>query len=392
MNRPETPPSPGALSLPRTLFSEEHVLFREAARRFVEAEIVPRHAEWEEAGVVPRALWRKAGEAGLLCPTVPEEMGGPGADFLCAVIAIEEMARVGASGPGFWIHSEMVAPYLTRFGSAEQRARWLPGFVAGEVIGAVAMSEPGAGSDLRGMRTRAERVGDGWRLSGQKVFISNGQLADLVVVAARTGEAGRISLFLVPGDAPGFERGRNLKKLGAHAQDTSELFFDAVDLGPEALLGEDGQGFAMLMAGLARERLAIAISCQAKAEAVLELSLTHAREREMFGQRLGDFQASRHRLAQMQTEVLQGRAFVDALIALYMQGGLDATMAAAAKYAQTEMLGRLADAGLQLHGGWGYMTEYPIARFFADARVERIAGGASEVMLDIVGKAMVGRK
>ncbi|MCC6009036.1 MAG: acyl-CoA dehydrogenase family protein [Rhodobacteraceae bacterium] len=378
--------------MPRPIFEEEHILFREAARRFVEAEIVPHHAAWEDAGVVPREIWLRAGEAGLLCPTVPEEWGGPGADFLCAAIAIEEVARVGASGPGFWIHSEMVAPYLTRFGSEAQKARWLPAFVRGEAIGAVAMSEPGAGSDLRGIRTRASRHGSGWRLSGQKVFISNGQLADLVVVAAQTGNGAGISLFLVPGDAPGFQRGRNLRKLGGHAQDTSELFFDEVELGPDALLGEEGGGFSMLMAGLARERLAIAVSCQAKAEAVLEISLDYAREREMFGQRLGDLQAARHRLALMQTEVLQGRAFVDSLLALHLQGALDATMAAAAKYALTEMLGRVADAGLQLHGGWGYMTEYPIARFFADARVERIAGGASEVMLDIVGKAMVGRR
>ena len=379
-------------ALPRPLFSPDHQLFREQVRRFFERDVVPFHAGWDEDGIVPREIWTKAGEAGLLCPTVAEEFGGAGGDFLHATVIIEEQSRVWASGPGFFIHSEMAAPYIATFGSAAQKARWLPRLATGEAIIGVAMSEPDAGSDLKGMKTRADRDGDGFVLRGQKVFISNGQLGDIFVVAARTGsdrDPDAISLFLVEADMPGFRRGRNLKKLGAHAQDTSELFFDDIRLPTTALLGETtGQGFRQLMHGLSRERLSIAISCVAKAEGALDQTLRYAAQRKLFGKTLVDYQNTQFRLAEVRADIVVGRAMVDHMLALHLDGKLDATAAAAAKLWTTEMVCRAVDTCLQLHGGWGYMAEYPIARAYADARAERIAGGTSEVMKSIIAKAL----
>lgn len=375
-------------------FQEEHKIYRDQVRRFVLQEIVPHHARWENEGVVDRSLWRAAGAHGLLCPSLPVDLGGPGGDFLHSVILIEEMAREGANGPGFFVHSEMVAPYIQNFGSEAQKARWLPAMAAGEVIGAIAMSEPGAGSDLRGMRTHATRIDGGWRLNGQKVFISNGQLADLVVVAAKTDlqDKNSITLFLVDTTTPGFQRGRNLEKIGIHAQDTSELFFQDVVVPDEALLGQPKEGFRQLMHGLARERLSIAVSCQTKAEAAVWWTLDYVKQRQVFGVSLSELQNTRFKLAEMQTEIAVGRSFVDDALRRYIDGSRDAVQAAMAKLWVTEMLGRIVDGCLQLHGGWGYMREYPIGRAWVDARIERILGGSSEVMKEIIGRSMIGSK
>lgn len=378
----------------RPFFREDHRLYRDQVRSFLAREIAPYHDEWERQGVVAREAWLKAGEAGLLCASVAEEHGGPGGDYLHNAVVIEEMARVGVSGPGFWIHSEMVVPYIESFGTDAQKAHWLPELVSGRAIGAVGMSEPGAGSDLRGISTSAVRVSEGWRLRGQKVFISNGQLADLVVLAAKTSPKERssrsISLFLVDTSLPGFRRGKNLEKLGYHAQDTSELFFDDVIVPEDALIGSEGDGFSQLIHGLARERISIAVSCQAKAEYAFSTTLDYVRERCLFDRGLGEFQNTRFRLADIRTELAVGRAYVDQMLVRYLADGLDAQTAALAKLWTTEMLGRVTDTCLQLHGGWGYMREFPIARAYADARVERIAGGSSEVLREIIGRAVVG--
>lgn len=371
----------------RPLFSEEHQIFRDQLRAFLSREVIPHHDRWEREGQVSREAWAKAGEAGILCPTVAEADGGLGLDFRFSAVIIEELARANLSGPGFMIHSEMVAPYIARFGTPEQKQRWLPGMVSGAVIGAIAMTEPGAGSDLRGMKTHARREGDAWVVNGSKVFISNGQLADLVVLSAKT-EGDRISLFLVDTTVPGFRRGRNLQKMGCHAQDTSELFFDDMRLPADAVLGGVGQGFSCLMAGLARERTALAIGCVAKAEGIFDLTLAHARDRRMFGKTLLDFQNTRFVLADVKTDLTVGRAYVDDVLRLYLDGALDGETAAMAKLWTTEMVFRTADRCLQLFGGWGYMEEYPISRAFTAARIERIAGGASEVMRDIIGRAL----
>jgi len=379
----------------RPFFREDHRLFRDQVRSFLAREIAPQHDQWEREGVVSRDAWLKAGAAGLLCASVVEEHGGAGGDFLHNAIVIEEMARTGLSGPGFWIHSEMVAPYIETFGTTEQKRRWLPDLVSGKAIGAVGMTEPGAGSDLRGISTTATRVEGGWRIRGQKVFISNGQLADLVVLVAKTDLRERssrsLSLFLVDTGLSGFRRGQNLRKLGYHAQDTSELFFDDLLVPGEALLGDEGDGFGQLIHGLTRERVSIAASCQAKAEFAYRTTLDYVHGRKLFDRALGDFQNTRFKLADVRTELAVGRAYVDQLLLRYVDGGLDDQTAALAKLWTTEMLGRVVDTCLQLHGGWGYMLEYPIARAFADARVERIAGGSSEVLREIIGRAIVGR-
>ena len=372
-------------------FREEHHIFREQVRRFVLQEVTPHHDRWEREGQVDRELWRKAGAQGLLCPNMGEALGGPGGDFLHSAIVIEEMAREGCSGPGFFIHSEMVAPYLVNFGTPAQQQRWLPGMASGEVVGAIAMTEPAAGSDLRGMKTTATRAGDRWLLRGQKVFISNGQLADLAVVAAKTDPRDRnsVTLFLVDTRSPGFRRGRNLDKIGVHAQDTSELFFEDIELGDDCVLGQPGDGFRQLMHGLVPERLAIAVSCQAKAEAALAWTVDYVSQREVFGAPLSTLQNTRFRLAELHTDAAVGRTFVDDALNRHMHGELDATRAAMAKLWVTEMLGRVVDACLQMHGGWGYMREYPIARAWVDARIERILGGSNEIMKEIIARAVM---
>ena len=375
----------------RLPFLEEHHIYREQVRRFLAQQVVPHHARWEAEGAVPRELWCQAGAQGLLCPSLPEVLGGPGGDFLHSVIVIEELAREGLSGPGFFVHSEMVAPYLAAFGTPDQQQRWLPGMVSGEIIGAIAMTEPSGGSDLRGMKTRAHRTKGGWLLKGQKVFISNGQLANLAVVAAKAdmGSKNNITLFLVDTSSQGFHRGRNLEKIGVHAQDTSELFFDDVFVPDDCVLGQPGDGFRQLMHALARERLTIAISCQAKAEASLGWTIGYTQQREVFGSKLSEMQNTRFRLAEMKTETTVSRAFVDDCLVRLLEDKLDETQAAIAKLWATDMLGRVVDGCLQLHGGWGYMREYPIARAYVDARIERILGGSNEIMKEIIGRSLI---
>ena len=375
----------------RALFTEEHEMFREQVRRFVDKEVVPYHDQWERDGVVSRDLWQAAGEAGLLCCEVPEEYGGPGGNFLHSAIVVEELARAGTTGPAFYLHSDIVAPYLMAYGSEDQKKHWLPKMVSGETILAVGMTEPGAGSDLQGMKTRAERDGNHFVINGQKVFISNGQLADLVVLAAKTDpEAGAkgISLILVEREREGFTRGRNLEKIGYHAQDTSELFFQNVRVPITNLLGEENRGFIQLMEQLPQERLLIALRCATTIEAALEWTLAYTRERKAFGRTIFDFQNSRFKLAEVKTRALATRAFTDQCLAAHVRSELDTATASAAKLFTTEQLSWVLDECLQLHGGYGYMREYPIARAWADARMSRIAGGSSEIMKEIISRAL----
>ncbi|OUR77984.1 acyl-CoA dehydrogenase [Alphaproteobacteria bacterium 46_93_T64] len=379
----------------RTLFTEEHRIYREASRRFAEERVAPFHGEWEKQGYVPRSLWREAGEAGFLCASVPEEYGGPGADFLYSSIFCEEIGRVGASGPSFHLHSEIVAPYIINYGSEEQKKKWLPKMVTGEVIVAVAMTEPSAGSDLQGIKTTAIADGDDYVINGQKVFISNGQLADLVVVACKTDpKAGGkgISLILVEGDREGFERGRNLEKVGYKAQDTSELFFSDVRVPKANILGEENRGLYHLMEQLAQERLIIAVRSAAIVEAALEWTVDYTSERKAFGRAISDFQNTRFKLAEVKAKAVMLRAFVDRCLEDHMVGKLDATTAAIAKLQSTEILCEILDECVQLHGGYGYMWEYPIARAWADNRMTRIAGGTSEIMKQIISKELFAKR
>lgn len=376
----------------RHLFDAEHEGFRDTVRRFIEEHVTPHHAEWEKAGQVPRSLWRKAGELGLLCCNVPQEHGGVGGDFLHSAILIEEMARAGATGPTFYLHSDIVAPYLVDFGTPEQKAQWLPRMASGEVIVALGMSEPSGGSDVQSIRTQALREGDEYVINGQKVFITNGHSADLLLLACKTDPsqgARGVSLILVETDRPGFTRGRKLEKIGCKAQDTSELFFSDLRVPVGNLLGEEGGGFKILMTQLAQERLVQAIRAVSAAEAALEWTRSYVAERKMFGQTLADFQNTRFTLANLHAQVLAQRVFVDRCMALHVKGLLDAVDAAACKLVTTDLQFKVMDECLQLFGGWGYMWEYPIARAFADARMCRIGGGTAEVMKQIIANAIL---
>lgn len=373
------------------IYQPEHEEFRRQVRRFIEREILPHQHEWEKAGRFDRKVWRKAGDAGLLCADVPEEYGGAGADRLFGIVVIEELAATGATPSGFWLQSEVVAPYILKYGSDAQKHRWLPELASGRVVTGVAMTEPDAGSDLRGIKTFAEKIADGWKLSGQKVFIGNGALGDLFVVAAKTerSRSGKsISLFLVDASLPGFRRGRTLEKIGAKAQDTAELFFDDMLLGNDALLGKVGDGMAQLSSGLVRERLMIAANAQARAEFALRVTSEYVKNRSAFTQKLIEFQNTRFQLAEIKANVTVGRTFIDDVVKRYVRDQLGPSDAAIAKLWVTEMLCKTADTCLQLHGGWGYMWEYPIARIFADTRVERITGGTSEIMKEIVARTL----
>jgi alkylation response protein AidB-like acyl-CoA dehydrogenase len=375
----------------RSLFAEEHEVFRASVRKFVEQELVPHHERWEEAGRVDREAWRKAGEAGILCCDTAEEYGGPGGDFLYNVVVIEELARAAITGPGFMVHSDMMATYIASFGSEEQKRKWLPKMVSAEVIGALAMTEPGAGSDLKAIRTTAIRDGDDYVINGQKVYISNGQNCDLLVVACKTDPgagAKGVSLILVEATAPGFKRGKNLKKLGLKAQDTSELFFDDVRVPVSNRLGDENRGFAMLMTKLARERLTQAVRSIVVAEQAIQWTVDYTKERKAFGQTIGDFQNTRFKLAELATLAAAGRTFVDQCIALYLKDKLDAVDAAMAKLYATDLHVKAVDECLQFFGGYGYMLEYPIARAYIDGRVVRIAGGAAEIMKQIIGQRL----
>ena len=378
--------------IPRTLFNETHELFRQSTRQFMETEVAPHHHDWEKAGMVPRDLWKKAGDVGLLCPDAPEEVGGAGGDFLFNVIVGEELCRVGASGPGFTLHSDIVLPYLLHYGTPAQKERWIPPMIRGDVITAIAMSEPNAGSDLQSIRTTAEPDGDGYILNGSKTFITNGQLADLVIVVAKTDPAQGAhgtSLFLVESSAEGFSRGRNLEKLGLKAQDTSELFFENVQLGADALLGPKNGGFMLLMQELAQERLSVAVVAMAAAESAIRWTQDYVKEREAFGRPLAKFQNTRFKLAEVSTQFQVGRTFVDRCLELHLQKKLDIPTAAMAKLWATEAQFEITDVCMQLFGGYGYMTEYPIARAWADARVQKIYAGTSEIMKEIIARSML---
>ena len=376
----------------RPLFTAEHDAFREQVRRFCAQEIAPHHAAWEEAHGVPRALWQHAGANGLLCCWLPEALGGPGADLLFDFIVAEELGRIGATGPGFALHSVIVAPYLVAHGTPALRQALLPAMVAGEKIAAIAMTEPGTGSDVAAIRTQARRDGEHYVLSGQKTFITNGHNADVVVVACKTepdqGARG-VSLLVVERGMPGFTRGRKLRKIGQHAQDTAELFFEEVRVPASHLLGEEGQGFKYLMQKLAQERLLVSVGCQARAEAALQWTVDYVKERKAFRQRVADFQNTRFKLAAVATDITAGRAYCDTLIAQHLAGELDAVGAAAGKLWHSELLGRVTDECLQLFGGYGYMADYPIARAYADARIERIYAGTSEIMKEIVARDLL---
>jgi acyl-CoA dehydrogenase len=375
--------------IPRTLFSHEHEIYREAARRFIETEITPFHADWEKMGVVPRELWLKAGAAGLLCTNVPEEYGGSGAGFLYNVVLAEELGRAGATGPGFVVHSDMVASYILAFGTDAQKKKWLPKMVSGEMIGSLGLTEPGGGSDLKALRTRAVRDGADYVINGQKTYISNGQLCDLVVLACKTDpEAGAkgVSLIVVEADTHGFERGRRLDKLGLKAQDTSELFFRDVRVPVTNRLGEEGAGFKMVMHKLAQERLIISANAVAVSEAALGWTVDYTKERKAFGKLIAEFQNTRFKVAELAAQVQSARIFVDRCIELAMAEKLDSTDAAMLKMLTTELQCKVVDECLQFFGGYGYMLEYPIARAYIDSRVRRIAGGSSEVMREIISR------
>ncbi|HEY0473839.1 MAG TPA: acyl-CoA dehydrogenase family protein [Kribbella sp.] len=379
----------------RHLFEADHDAFRETARAFCDKEIVPHHESWEEAGIVPRELWTAAGEAGLLGFMIPEQYGGGGArDFRFNAVVIEEITKARASGPGFSIHADLVSGYLLDYASEEQKVRWLPRFCRGEMITAIAMTEPGAGSDLQGIQTTAIRDGDHYVLNGQKTFISNGILADFVIVVAKTDPAAGyqgISLLVVERGMAGFERGRNLDKIGLKAQDTAELFFDDVRVPVTNLLGEEGKGFIYLMEKLPQERLTIAVVAAAACESMLEITLRYVKERTAFGRPIGSFQNSRFVLAELATETQIARVFVDRCIEELNAGKLTVPDAAMAKWWTTELQKKVADRCLQLFGGYGYMTEYPIAKAYLDTRVQTIYGGTTEIMKEIIGRDIMSR-
>jgi alkylation response protein AidB-like acyl-CoA dehydrogenase len=374
------------------LYEADHEAFRAMLRDFLAKEVVPHHAAWEEAGVVDRSVWLKAGEHGLLGMDVPEEYGGGGvSDFRYNAILSAEISRVGASGLGFTLQNDVVAPYLINLTTDEQKQRWLPGLVSGEIITAIAMTEPGAGSDLQGLTTTARRDGDDWVLNGSKTFITNGINADLVIVVARTDpEAGArgFSLLVVERGMPGFERGRNLDKIGLKAQDTAELFFDDVEVPKANLLGPQGSGFISLMENLPQERVSIAAIAVAVSELVLELCLDYAKNRQAFGKPIGSFQHNRFLLAEMATEVHIARVFLNDCVTKLNAGLVDPALASMAKWWTTELQTKVVDRGVQLFGGYGYMTEYPIAKAFVDSRIQTIYGGTTEIQKEIIGRML----
>lgn len=375
----------------RTLFSPEHEQFRDTVHRFIAQEITPHHAAWEEQGLVPRDLWRRAGAAGLLLPMAPAEHGGGGGDFLHTAIVVEEIARALATGvTGFTTHSDIVAPYLVAFGTQAQKARWLPQMASGEVVASIAMTEPSAGSDLKAIRTTARRVDGGWQLDGQKTFITNGHHADRVLVVAKTEpEAGAkgMSLFWVDARAPGFAKGRLLDKIGQRAQDTAELFFAQVFVPESDLVGEENKAFGYLMHGLVQERLMIALRCASALEAALDWTIAYTRERQTFGKPLIANQHTKFKLAEIKTLAAATRAFVDQCVAEHLAQRLDADGAAMAKLWASEATTAI-DELLQMFGGYGYMREYPIARAYADVRPNRIYGGSSEMMKEIISRTL----
>lgn len=380
----------------RTLFQPDHQAFADSFRRFIEKEVTPHHAAWEDQGYVAREVWSQAGANGFLCMSLPEEYGGAGADKLYSVAQMEELARAGTTGIGFGLHSEIVAPYILHYGTEAQKQKYLPQMASGAVVGAIAMSEPAAGSDLQGIKTTAIKSADGshYVLNGSKTFITNGWHADLVIVVAKTDPAAGAkgtSLLLVERGMPGFEKGQRLKKMGMKAQDTSELFFNDVQVPVDNLLGGpamEGRGFICLMEQLPWERLQIAITAVAAAQAAIDWTLDYVKQRKVFGQSVASFQNTRHTLAELQTQVQVARVFVDKCCELIVRDQLDTETASMAKYWTTDLQCKVMDECVQLFGGYGYMWEYPITRAYADARVQRIYGGTNEIMKEVIARAM----
>lgn len=377
----------------RAVYGEEHQIYRDSVRRFIRAEVLPHFPRWEEAGIVDRSLWDRAGAAGLLCPQVPVEYGGAGGSFKHNAVVVEELAYAGMAGPqtDLSVHNDVCAGYLQHLGSEEQKRRWLGGMASGSTVCAVAMTEPGTGSDLQAIKTSAVREGDRYRVRGAKTFISNGQHCDLVIVVARTSAAAGakgISLVLVEAERPGFRRGRNLEKLGHLSSDTSELFFDDVEVPASNLLGPEGTGFASLMQELPQERLTLAISSMAAAQKAFDITLDYVRTRKAFGQPVAEFQNTRYKLADLKAELCVGWAYIDQSLELHERGQLSTHDASVAKLWCTEMHGRLVDQCLQFFGGYGFMREYEICRLYADARVQRIYGGTSEIMRELISRKL----
>ena len=375
--------------------SSDLELFRDNVQRFIAEHVAPDYQQWERDGITPRALWNKLGEAGLLCVDVPEQYGGAGAPFIFSMALLEEFGKAGfpSVSAGMAVHSDVVAHYLVNCGTTEQKDYYLPKMATGELIGAIAMTEPGAGSDLQSIITSADEQGDDYKINGSKIFITNGQHCDFVVVAARTNKAVAgakgTSLFIVDCATQGFGRGRNLEKIGLHAADTSELFFQDVVVPKTAMLGQPDRGFVVLMSELQRERLTLGFIAQSAAEGTLALTIEYVKERKAFGKPIGDFQNTRFRLAEMQMDVRMHRAFVNECLASYLKGELDVGSVSMAKLGCTEMQGRIADGCLQMFGGYGYMAEYPVSRAYTDARAQRIYGGTSEVMKDLISREIM---
>ncbi|XP_062373641.1 long-chain specific acyl-CoA dehydrogenase, mitochondrial [Sardina pilchardus] len=381
----------------RQIFSEDHDLLRQSVRRFFQEEVMPHHKEWEKAGQVSREVWEKAGECGLLGVFSPEEHGGLGGDLLSAAVVWEEQMYSNCSGPGFSLHSDIVMPYISHYGSNAQIEKFIPPMVAGKCIGAIAMTEPGAGSDLQGVRTYGKRDGSDWILNGNKVFITNGWMSDLVIVVAVTNREARtaahgISLFLVENGMKGFQKGRKLEKIGLKAQDTAELFFEDVRLPADALLGEANKGFYYLMNELPQERLLIAVMAIASCEFMFEETRNYVMQRKAFGKTIAHLQTVQHKLAELKTDICVGRAFVDSCLQLHALRRLDSSTASMAKYWASDLQNKVADQCVQMHGGWGYMWEYPIAKAFVDSRVQPIYGGTNEIMKELIARTIVGQQ
>ena len=378
--------------IPRQLYDSDHQMFRDSVRKFLETEAMPHHEQWEKDGMVSDEIWLKAGEQGFLCPMVPEEYGGVDTDFRYNCIVNEEIGRSGCSGLGWTLHNDISVPYIVRYGNEDQKKKYLPRCVSGELITAIAMTEPGTGSDLQGIKTTAVLEGDHYILNGSKTFITNGQKAGLVIVVAKTdtsaGSKG-ISLFLVEADLSGFSKGKNLQKLGLKAQDTSELFFQDVKVPKGNLLGEEGRGFIYLMQDLPQERLSIAVGAVANAQAIMEVTVNYTKERKAFGTTVASFQNTQFKLAELAAEVTSAEVFSDRCTELLLDGKLDTVTASKLKLLTTDLQCKVADECLQLHGGWGYMWEYPVCRAFADSRVQRIYGGSNEIMKLIISRDLM---
>ncbi len=378
------------------LDASEKALFRESVKKFLDAEVEPHYEAWEKNEIWPRELWNKLGENGFLCVDMSSDYGGFDASFELSCVVVEEVSRAGygALASGISVHSDIVAPYIMHLGSEEQKQRWLPGMVSGEIVGAIGMTEPGAGSDLQGMKTSAEKDGDEFVINGQKTFITNGQHADLIVLAAKTDPkqgAKGVTLFTVDCHLEGYQKGRNLEKMGLHSGDTSEIFFQDVRVSSKEVLGGEGNGFANLMNELPRERLILAVGCVAAAEGMLDITVEYTLERQAFGAPIAKLQNTKFVLADIKTEIELNKALAEKYVARYVGGDLTPVEASMSKLAASEMQGRVADQCVQLFGGYGYMREYPISRAYLDARIQRIYGGTSEIMKELISRSLVGR-